>query len=64
MFKVSGSDGLVYGLVDTLTEAKAILDMKKMGRDGKPNGGNTKVSTMTFDVSECPDSAHPGFVKR
>ncbi len=64
MFKVTGSDGQVWGLVDTRAAAEAIVEMKKLGRDGKPNGGNTKVSTMTFTVSECPDNAHPGFVKR
>lgn len=67
MFKVTGSDGLVYGLVDTLAQANAIVEMKKVGRDGKkitnPNQA-TKASTMTFSVSEVPDNAHPEHSKR
>jgi hypothetical protein len=67
MFKVTGSDGQVWGLVDTRAAAEAIVEMKKLGRDGRkltnPSQA-TKVSTMTFTVSECPDSVHPGFVKR
>lgn len=61
MFKVTGSDGNVYGLVDTRAQADAIVDMKKMGRDGKPNGGNTKVSTFSFSITEVPASTHPGY---
>jgi len=68
MFKVTGSDGNVYGLVDTRAAAEAIVEMKKLGRDGKKialNGTNaTKVSTLTFKLEEVPDSAHPGHTKK
>lgn len=67
MFKVTGSDGNVYGLVDTLAAANAVVEMKKTGRDGRKltNPANaTKTSTLAFVVSEVPDSTHPGYVKR
>lgn len=67
MFKVTGSDGNTYGLVDTLAAANAVVEMKKTGRDGKrlTNPANaTKASTLTFVVSEVPNSTHPGYVKR
>lgn len=65
MHKVVGSDGQVYGLVDTREQALAIVDMKKQGRDGKAikSAQNaTKASTMTFRVEPCDGSVHPGHV--
>jgi len=67
MFKVTGSDGNIYALVDTLVAANAVVEMKKMGRDGKKitNPANaTKASTLTYDISEVPDSTHPDHAKQ
>ena len=67
MFKVTGNDGNVYGLVDSRAQAEAIVKMKKLGRDGREisNPSNaTKASSMTFTVAEVPDSAHPGHAGR
>lgn len=67
MFKVTGSDGNTYGLVDTHAQANAIVELKKTGRDGRKltnPAQATKVSTLTFTISEVPDSTHPGYVKR
>ena len=67
MFKVTGSDGNIYALVDTLVAANAVVEMKKMGRDGKKitNSANaTKASTLTYDISEVPDSTHPDHAKQ
>ncbi len=67
MYKVVGSDGQVYGLVDTREQALAIVEMKKLGKDGKPvkSAQNaTKASGMTFRVEECADSVHPGHDER
>ena len=67
MFKVTGSDGNTYGLVYTLAEANAIVEMKKTGRDGKKINNPsqaTKASTMTFSISEVPDNTHPDHIKR
>lgn len=67
MFKITGNDGTVHGLVDTLAQANAIVEMKKTGRDGKKITNlsqATKASTMTFTVSEVADSVHPGHTKR
>ena len=54
MFRVTGSDGMVYGLVTTREEADAIVHAKKhVGRDGKPIKNPvlaTKSSTMSFTV--------------
>jgi len=67
MFKVTGSDGNTFGLVDTLVAVNAIVEMKKTGRDGRKltNPANaTKASSLTLTVAEVPDSTHPGYVKR
>ncbi len=67
MFKVTGSDGQIWGLVDTRAAAEAIVEMKKAGRDGSKNPASaqqTKVSLMSFTIAECPDSTHPGYSKR
>ena len=56
MFKVTGSDGQVWGLVDTRAAADAIVEMKKTGRDGSKNPGpaqQTKASLMTFTRHVC-----------
>lgn len=67
MFKVTANDTNTYGFVDTLEEAKAIVEMRKTGRDGRKltNPVNaTKASSLVFTITEVPNNTHPGYVKR
>ncbi len=62
MFKVIAGDGSVFGLVDSQKAAEAIVEMKKLGRDGRKitsPAQATKASTMSFTIVQVPDSAHP-----
>lgn len=56
MFKVIGSDNLVYGNNLTRDEAVRVIEMKKkQGRNGNlaPVGGNaTKASTLDYRIEE------------
>ena len=69
MFRVVGSDGNVYGLVDTKEQAEAIVEMKQLTRDGKAPSGKTdaskrtKASTLTFKIEQVPASVHPGYAR-
>ena len=66
MFKVIGSDDHCYGFVDSRRQAESIMEMRRLGRNGKPITSPTqitKASTMTFKIIEVPQTDHPGYRK-
>lgn len=66
LFEVTANDGNVYGLVDTRAQAEAVVELRKLGRDGKKvNTTNvTRAHSLTYTITEVPASKHPSFSAR